>query len=85
MLRPDGVLSFYPGDPEVFGHHSELTAIQSEISQSDFCLQRRQVTTLIHEGSAVEGHVFSFTKNSTLIHEGSAVEGHVFSFTKNCR
>jgi len=63
VLRLDGVLSFYPGDPEVFGHYSELAAIQREISESDFCLQRRQMTTLIHEGSVVEGCVFSFIKN----------------------
>jgi len=63
VLRSDGLLSFYPGDPEVFHHRSELAAIQREIREANFCLQRRQVTTLIHEGSVVEGHVFSFTKN----------------------
>jgi len=63
VLRPDGLLSFYPGDPEVFGHYSELAAIQREIGQVQFRLLRKQATTLIHEGSVVEGHIFIFTKN----------------------
>ncbi len=63
VLRADGLLSFYPGDPEVYDHRSELAAIQREIRQVQFRLQRRQATTLIHEGSVVEGHIFSFTKN----------------------
>jgi len=62
VLHPCGHLSFYPGDPEVFGHHSELVAILSEIREVNFCLQSQEVQTLIHEGSVVQGHIFSFTK-----------------------
>jgi len=62
VLRSEGLLSFYPGDPEVFGHDSELLAIQREIRGANFCLQSEEVQTLIHEGSVVQGHIFSFTK-----------------------
>jgi len=62
VLRADGLLSFYPGDPEVFDHHSELAAIQREIRETNFCLQSKDAETLIHEGSIVQGHIFGFTK-----------------------
>jgi len=64
VLRADGLLSFYPGDPEVFGHHTELAAIQREIREADFCLQSKDAETLIHEGSIVQGHIFGFTKRT---------------------
>ena len=62
VLHSDGLLSFYPGDPEVFDHHSELAAILREIRETNFCLQSREVQTLVHEGSVVQGHIFGFTK-----------------------
>jgi len=62
VLRSDGLLSFYPGDPEVFGHQSELAAILREIREANFYLQSKETQTLLHEGSVVQGHIFSFTK-----------------------
>ncbi len=68
VLRLDGLLSFYPGDPEVFNHRAELAAIQREIREADFRLQGECTTMLVHEGSLVEGHIFSFAKRSKSDH-----------------
>jgi len=62
VLCPCGLLSFYPGDPEVFHHHTELAAILREIGDADFYLQSKETQTLIHEGNIVQGHVFAFKK-----------------------
>ncbi len=62
VLRPEGLLSFYPGDPEVFQHRTELAAIHREIARAHFCLQSTHAETLIHEGKVVAGHLFSFAK-----------------------
>jgi len=63
VLHPCGLLSFYPGDPEVFHHHTELAAIQKEIRARGFCLQSKCAEMVIHEGSVVRGHIFSFAKS----------------------
>jgi len=51
---------------EYVGHflrEAEVKAGQIKIRQVQFRLLRKQATALIHEGSVVEGHIFSFTKS----------------------
>lgn len=62
VLRPDGFLSFYPGDPEVFGKRGELSNILEEIKQADFRMEAKYTERLVHEGSLVDGHIFRFVR-----------------------
>jgi len=62
VLRSDGLLSFYPGDPEVLHHRTELAVIQREIRGTGFCPQSKCAEMLIDEGSVGQGHIFGFTK-----------------------
>lgn len=63
ILRADGCLSFYPGDPEVFGNRAELEKILHEFSKVGFLLQQQNEERLVHEKKVVRGHVFRYEKS----------------------
>lgn len=62
ILRCNGYLLFYPGDPEVFGNKEELRVIIEEILSTDFKLDKIFKEMLIHEGSYVRGAIYRFIK-----------------------
>jgi len=62
VLKPEGRLIFYPGDPEVFNKREELEAILREISASGFKVEEILSENLIHEGTIVKGHIYRFKK-----------------------
>jgi ubiquinone/menaquinone biosynthesis C-methylase UbiE len=62
VLRPNGFISLYPGDPEVSGDHSQLEILKMDIKNADFYLQRKLVGTVIHEDVIQRGHIWEFRK-----------------------
>jgi ubiquinone/menaquinone biosynthesis C-methylase UbiE len=65
ILKPDGFISFYPGDPEVSRNYRELEVIKKEIEEANFCLESEYTGIIIHEDMLVEGHVLNFSKKSS--------------------
>ena len=65
ILKPDGFISFYPGDPDVSHNYRELEVIKREIEETDFCLESEYAEIIIHENVLVEGHVLNFRKKSS--------------------
>jgi ubiquinone/menaquinone biosynthesis C-methylase UbiE len=64
VLKHDGFLSFYPGDPEVFSNYSELKALIMEIRSANFYLERKNSFEVIHENRIQNGHIQNFRKNN---------------------
>lgn len=62
ILKPDGFISFYPGDPEIHDNHSELNIIIRDIGNSNFQLKNRYAVKIIHEDTIQKGHIMNFTK-----------------------
>jgi ubiquinone/menaquinone biosynthesis C-methylase UbiE len=62
VLKPDGFISFYPGDPLVSGDHSQLENLKREIKSAGFCLQKEIMENVIHEDVIQQGHVWGFRK-----------------------
>jgi ubiquinone/menaquinone biosynthesis C-methylase UbiE len=65
VLKPDGFISFYPGDPDVSHNYRELEVIKKEIEEANFCLESEYAGVIIHENVLVEGHVANFRKKSS--------------------
>lgn len=62
ILKPEGFISFYPGDPEVYHNYSELKTIKREIQTTNFYLESEYTETVIHENKLVVGQVLNFRK-----------------------
>jgi len=62
ILKPNGFLSFYPGDPEVSRNSSELETIKREIEDTNFHLESGYTGMIIHENVIQKGHVLKFRK-----------------------
>jgi len=66
VLKPNGFVSFYPGDPEVYHNYQELEVIKRQIENADFRLASEHSGTLIHEGMLVRGKVLNFRKSHSI-------------------
>jgi len=62
VLKPGGILSLYPGDPELAGNSRETEKISEEIQDMDFCLIKRHRYRLLHENKPTLGTVLNFAK-----------------------
>jgi len=62
VLKPDGFISFYPGDAEVSGNYSEVEIIKTDIMDADFHLESEVAGTVIHEDVIQQGHILKFRK-----------------------
>lgn len=62
VLKPDGFLSFYAGDLEIYHHSSELRRIEKQIEGANFHVESEHFETLVHEGRHVRGKVLNFRK-----------------------
>ena len=62
ILKPDGFISFYPGDPEIHDEHSEINIVINDIKNSNFQLKNRYSVKVIHEDIIQKGHIMNFTK-----------------------
>ena len=62
VLRPNGFISFYPGDPGVSRNYSELETIKREIEEANFYLESEYTGTVIHENVIQKGRVVKFRK-----------------------
>ena len=65
VLKPDGFLSFYPGDPEVYHHSSELRRIKKQIEGANSHVESEHSETLVHEGRLVRGKVLNLRKEAS--------------------
>jgi ubiquinone/menaquinone biosynthesis C-methylase UbiE len=64
VLKPEGILSFYPGDPELAGNSRELEVLIREIQHSGFRLVKRYECRLLHENKPTLGMIRNFAKTS---------------------
>jgi len=62
VLRPNGFISFYPGDPEASYNYSELETIKREIEEADFHPESEYIGTVVHENVLLKGRVVKFRK-----------------------
>jgi ubiquinone/menaquinone biosynthesis C-methylase UbiE len=62
VLRPNGFVSFYAGDPEVYHNYQELEIIERQIEDANFYLESEHSGMLVHEGMLVKGKVLNFRK-----------------------
>ena len=62
VLKPNGFISFYPGDPEVFRNYSEIETIKREIEDAKFHLESEYTGMIIHEDVIQKGHVLKYRK-----------------------
>ncbi len=62
VLKPNGFISFYPGDPEVSRNYSELETIKREIEEANFQRESEYIGTVIHENVIQKGRVVKFRK-----------------------
>jgi len=62
VLKPNGFISFYPGDPEVFRNYSEIETIKREIEDARFHLESEYTGMIIHEDVIQKGHVLKYRK-----------------------
>ena len=62
VLRPNGFISFYPGDPDASHNYSELETIKREIEEANFRPESEYIGTLIHENVIQKGRVVKFRK-----------------------
>jgi ubiquinone/menaquinone biosynthesis C-methylase UbiE len=62
VLKPNGFVSFYAGDPEVYHNYRELEIIERQIEDANFYLESEHAGMLIHEGMLVKGKVLNFRK-----------------------
>jgi len=62
VLKPNGFLSFYPGDPEVLHNYSEMEAIKREIKDEKFYLEKKYAGMIIHEDTILKGSVLKYRK-----------------------
>jgi len=62
ILKPNGFISFYPGDPEISHNYSELETIKKEIENTNFHLESEYSGTVIHENVIQKGHILKFKK-----------------------
>jgi len=66
VLKPDGFVSFYPGDSEVYHDYQELEVIERQIEDAGFYLVSEHPGMLIHEGILVKGKLLSFRKGHSI-------------------
>jgi len=64
VLKVDGFVLFYAGDPEVYHSHSELNAIRKEIKDAEFYLESECCGMIIHEDKLEEGCVLRFSRRN---------------------
>lgn len=64
VLKPEGLLLFYPGDPEASGNSSEVGIIVKDIEEAYFCLQRQYTGMVVHENVIQRGCIRIFEKRS---------------------
>ncbi len=64
ILKPDGFLSFYPGDPEIHENPFELNTIIMDIEFSKFQLINQYAVEVIHEDTIQRGTISNFKKLS---------------------
>jgi len=64
VLKPEGLLLFYPGDPEASGNSSEVNIIVEEIEEAHFYLQRQYTGIVLHEDVIQRGSIRIFDKRS---------------------
>lgn len=62
ILRPNGFISFYPGDPEIYRNYSELKTIIREIESTNFHFESKYAGTVIHEDTIQKVHIINFRK-----------------------
>lgn len=62
ILRLNGFISFYQGDPGVSRNYSELETIKREIEAANFHLESEYIGTVIHEDVIQKGRVVKFRK-----------------------
>ena len=62
VLKPNGFISFYPGDPEVSRNYSEMETIKREIEDANFHLESEYTGLIIHENVIQKGRVLKFRK-----------------------
>lgn len=62
ILKPNGFISFYPGDPEISHNSLELETIKREIQDTNFHLESEYTGMVIHEDMIQKGHVLKFRK-----------------------
>ena len=66
VLKPNGFVSFYPGDPQVYHNYHELEITERQIENVDFRLASEHSGMLIHEGMLVRGKVLNFRKSHSI-------------------
>jgi ubiquinone/menaquinone biosynthesis C-methylase UbiE len=66
VLKPNGFVSFYAGDPEVYHNYRELEIIERQIEDANFYLESEHFETLVHEGMIVMGKVLNFGKGRSI-------------------
>jgi ubiquinone/menaquinone biosynthesis C-methylase UbiE len=62
VLKPGGILSFYPGDPETSGDLAQLRRILESVQETGFHLESEYSGRVIHEERIVHGCVRVFRK-----------------------
>lgn len=62
VIKQDGFLSFYAGDPEFSCNSSESETLKREIKNAGFVLEEEIVEDIIHENVIQEGHILKFAK-----------------------
>jgi len=58
LLKADGLLSVFP-------EHIDVSALQREVEDAGFQLQRRRICEVFHDDNIESGEIFTFTKAST--------------------
>jgi ubiquinone/menaquinone biosynthesis C-methylase UbiE len=72
ILKPNGFLSFYPGDSEVSHNSSQLETIKSEIKDAKFHLENKYTEMTIQEAPILK---FRKQKHHTRKHERVTEDG----------
>jgi ubiquinone/menaquinone biosynthesis C-methylase UbiE len=62
VLKPKGILLFYPGDPEASGNPSEVNTIVTEIENTYFSLRHQYTGVVVHEELIQKGTIRVFEK-----------------------
>ena len=57
LLKADGLLSVFP-------EHIDVSALQREVEDAGFQLQRRRICEVFHDDNIESGEIFTFTKAS---------------------
>ncbi|RJS84070.1 class I SAM-dependent methyltransferase [Candidatus Bathyarchaeota archaeon] len=62
VLRFEGLLSFYPGDPQIYGNESEVKEIINDIESVGFRLIGTYKGIVMHEDRLLAGSIINFMK-----------------------